>query len=365
MAPAFSGQDDQFQRAFAILRSGIQQRAFPGAAVGVVHRGKLIALKGLGRFTYSPDSPDVSAGMIFDLASVTKAFATTTACMILYERGLFKLEQPVFQLLPDFAESSREQDDARHHVTLRMLLSHSSGLPAYIKLFQTAHDEEELLRQALQVPLTTAPGTKAEYSDIGFILLGEALERITGEPLDQFCQREIFAKLNLQQTVFNPLTGRKHLILPTEDDQTFRRRVVQGEVNDENAYVMGGVAAHAGCFSTAENVSIFAHCMLQGGSPLVQPQTVEIFTRRENFPPGSSRTLGWDTPSQPSQSGKYFSSRSYGHLGYTGTSLWIDPDRQLAVTLLTNRTWPDRNSQLIKQIRPAFHDAVVEALDRD
>jgi CubicO group peptidase (beta-lactamase class C family) len=365
LPPAFSGQDDQFQRAFAILRSGIQQRAFPGAAIGVVHRGKLIALKGLGRFTYSPDSPDVSAGMIFDLASVTKAFATTTACMILYERGLFKLEQPLFQLLPGFVESGPEQNGARRQVTLRILLSHSSGLPAYIKLFQTAHDKEELLRQALQVPLANAPGTKAEYSDIGFILLGEALERIAGVPLDQFCQREIFTKLNLQQTVFNPPTGRKHLILPTEDDQTFRHRVVQGEVNDENAYVMGGVAAHAGCFSTAENVSIFAHCMLQGGAPLVQPQTVEIFTRRENFPPGTSRTLGWDTPSQPSQSGKYFSSRSYGHLGYTGISLWIDPDRQLAVTLLTNRTWPDRSSQLIKQIRPTFHDAVVEALDRD
>src|SRR5258707_3392580 len=147
------------------------------------------------------------------------------------------------------------------------------------------------------------------------------------------------------------------------DDQGFRRRIVRGQVNDENAWVMGGVAGHAGCFSTAYDVSDFAQCMLRGGSPLVQPQTIEIFTRREDFPLGTSRALGWDTPSQPSQSGKYFSSRSYGHLGYTGTSLWIDPDRQLSVTLLTNRTWPDRGSQSIKQVRPAFHDAIVEAID--
>ena len=141
--------------------------------------------------------------------------------------------------------------------------------------------------------------------------------------------------------------------------------MIQGEVNDENAFVMGGVAGHAGCFSTALDVSVFAQCLLQGGTPLVQRPnaTLEIFTRREDFPPGTSHALGWDTPSQPSQSGKYFSSRSYGHLGYTGSSLWIDPDRQLSVTLLTNRTWPDRGSQLIKQIRPAFHDAVIEALD--
>ena len=243
-----------------------------------------------------------------------------------------------------------------------MLLAHSSGLPAYIKLFQTAHNKDELLQQALHVPLTAAPGTRAEYSDIGFILLGQALEKLSGEPLDQFCQREIFAKLNLAHTCFNPPADLKPTIPPTEDDRTFRHRLIQGEVNDENAFVMGGVAGHAGCFATALDVSVFAQCMLQGGSPLVKKETLEIFTRRQDSPPGTSRALGWDTPSQPSQSGKYFSSRSYGHLGYTGTSLWIDPDRQLSVTLLTNRTWPDRGSQSIKQIRPAFHDAVIESL---
>jgi serine-type D-Ala-D-Ala carboxypeptidase len=359
LSHSFEHQDEQFQRAFDILRSGIDQRAFPGAAVAIAHQGKLIAHKGLGRFTYDATSPALTAETIYDLASVTKVIATTTACMILYERDLFKLDQPLIELLPDFAASSA---DTRSHVTLRMLLAHSSGLPAYVKLFQTAHNKDELLRQALSVPLTADPGSHAEYSDIGFILLGQALEKLSNQALDLFCRRETFAKLNLAQTCFNPPAGLKPTIPPTEDDRIFRRRLIQGEVNDENAFVMGGVAGHAGCFATALDVSVFAQCMLQGGSPLVKKETLEIFTRRQDSPPGTSRALGWDTPSQPSQSGRYFSSRSYGHLGYTGTSLWIDPDRQLSVTLLTNRTWPDRGSQSIKQIRPAFHDAVIESL---
>jgi serine-type D-Ala-D-Ala carboxypeptidase len=359
LSQSFEHQDEQFQRAFAVLRSGIDQRAFPGAAVAITHQGKLIAHKGLGHFTYDATSPAVTAGTIYDLASVTKVIATTAACMVLCDRGLFKLDQPIVEFLPEFAE----QDAARRcQVTLRMLLAHSSGLPAYVKLFQTAPNKDELLDQALRVPLAVDPGTRAEYSDIGFILLGEAIQRLSSEVLDQFCRREVFTKLNLAHTCFNPPAEIRLAIPPTEDDRSFRHRLIQGEVNDENAFVMGGVAGHAGCFSTALDVSVFAQCMLQGGPPLVKRETLEIFTRRQDFPPATSRALGWDTPSQPSQSGKYFSSRSYGHLGYTGTSLWIDPDRQISVTLLTNRTWPDRGSQSIKQFRPAFHDAVIEAL---
>jgi CubicO group peptidase (beta-lactamase class C family) len=142
---------------------------------------------------------------------------------------------------------------------------------------------------------------------------------------------------------------------------TFRKRIIQGEVQDENAFILGGVAGHAGLFSTAEDLARFAHAMLQGGRPILRPETVALFTHRESAPAGTSRALGWDTPSTPSQSGKYFGPASYGHLGYTGTSLWIDPDRQLSITLLTNRTWPDCSNQAIKQIRPRFHDAIVEA----
>ncbi len=357
--PAFERQDQQFHRAFDILRSGIEQRAFPGAAVAVTSHGKLVALKELGHFTYAHCSRAVKSYTFYDLASVTKVIATTPACMILHERGQFKLEQPLVELLPGFAGD----DPRRRQVTLRMLLAHSSGLPAYVKLFQTAHNKEELVQQALAVPLTADPGARAEYSDIGFILLGEAIQVLAGEPLDAFCTREIFKRLELLTQFNPPRYPNRAWTPPTEKDLTFRKRVIRNEVNDENAFVMGGVAGHAGCFATADDVSVFAQHMLLGGTPLVRSETLAIFTRREEFPSGTSRALGWDTPSQPSQSGKYFSSRSYGHLGYTGTSLWIDPDRQLSVTLLTNRTWPDRGSQLIKQIRPAFHDAVIEALE--
>lgn len=287
--------------------------------------------------------------------------------MLLNDRGIFDLDKPNVTVLPEFAASAT--DPRRAQVTFRMVLAHSSGLPAYIKLFQTAKTPADLLAQAFQVPLSADPGSRAEYSDIGFILLGEAIQRMTGQPLDRFCQSEIFQPLGMDSCRYLPSQDQKRLIPPTEKDRTFRHRVIQGEVNDENASVLGGVAGHAGCFARAEDVALFAECMIRGGKlpgqpgkPLFQPHTVELFTRREASPPGTSRALGWDTPSAPSSSGKYFSPSSFGHLGYTGTSLWIDPERKLSVTLLTNRTWPDRGSQAIQQIRPAFHDAVLEAL---
>jgi CubicO group peptidase (beta-lactamase class C family) len=177
--------------------------------------------------------------------------------------------------------------------------------------------------------------------------------------MDQFCKREILIPLGMPQTCFRPPAEWKSRIPPTVDDRGFRGRVIQGEVQDENAWVLGGVAGHAGLFSTATDVAAFAQCMLNGGRPIFRPATVELFTTRQ---PGGTRALGWDTPSQPSQSGQYFSSHSFGHLGYTGTSLWADAERHVGVVLLTNRTWPDCTSQKIKEVRPTFHDAVVEAL---
>jgi serine-type D-Ala-D-Ala carboxypeptidase len=291
--------------------------------------------------------------------------------MLLYDRGQIDLDEPIAKVLPEFP-GFLPSDPRRARITFRMLLAHSSGLPAYIKLFQTAKTPADLIAQALAVPLTADPGTRAEYSDIGFILLGEALQRITGQPLNDFCRLQIFQPLEMVSCRYLPPPAEKRLIPPTEKDRNFRHRVIQGEVNDENAYVLGGVAGHAGCFARAEDLALFAECLLRGGSLqdqpqklLFQPHTVELFTRRQPFSAGTSRALGWDTPSAPSSSGKYFSPHSYGHLGYTGTSLWIDPDRGLSVTLLTNRTWPDRGSQAIKQIRPAFHDAVVEIINAE
>ncbi len=362
---AFERQEQQFAKAFALIREAIEQRVFPGAALAVTHRSSLVASAGFGRFTYEEDAPQVLADTIFDLASLTKVLATTAVAMLLHERGQLALDAPLADFLPDFVSLAPPHQQAeRQAVTIRMLLAHSSGLPAYEKLFQFAASREEMIRAALTTGLVAAPGTRAEYSDIGFILLGELLARKANLALDLFARQEVFTPLGMTRTRFNPPAELKAEIPPTEDDRTFRHRIIQGEVNDENAFVMDGVAGHAGLFAPATDVARFAECMLHGGSPLFQTATVKLFTRREQSPIGTSRALGWDTPSAPeSSSGTHFSDSSFGHLGFTGTSLWIDPERQLSVTLLTNRTWPDRASQAIRQVRPQVHDAIVEALE--
>jgi CubicO group peptidase (beta-lactamase class C family) len=362
---ACSRQDDIFSSAFSILNDAITQHAFPGASVAVTNRGQLVALKAFGHFTYEPEPTPMTPATAFDLASVSKVIATTGMGMVLYQRGLLDLEAPIAAIVPEFISASPEvkQHSRRREVTLHMLLAHSSGLPAYEKLFLKARTRDELLHAAFTTPLTANPGSHAEYSDIGFIVLGAALERLSGESLDRFCQREIFGPLGMSSTTFNPPPEMRGNISPTVNDRAFRHRIIQGEVHDENAFVLGGVAGHAGVFSTAEDVAKFAHCMLNGGHPILHRETVSLFTHRERKPEGTSRALGWDTPSHPSQSGKHLSAASFGHLGYTGTSLWIDPERQLSVTLLTNRTWPDCSSQAIKTVRPKFHDAVIEALE--
>jgi CubicO group peptidase (beta-lactamase class C family) len=357
-AAAYQQQDAVFAPAFELIRQAIADRVFPAASVAITHRGNLVGLKAFGRFIYESNSPEATTETAFDLASITKVVATTSMAMILYERGLLDLDLPVVAILAEFAG----EDPRRDGVTLRMLLAHSSGLPAYERLFLRAHTRDALLSAALATPLTANPGTRTEYSDIGFILLGAALEHIAEDSLDHFCQNEVFGPLAMTHTAFNPPAARRVSVAPTANDQSFRHRIIQGDVQDENASVMGGVAGHAGVFATAEDVAIFANVMLTGGRPIFRPETLGLFTRRESSPPGTSRALGWDTPSSPSQSGKQFSAASFGHLGYTGTSLWIDPERQLSITLLTNRTWPDCSNEAIKQLRPTFHDAVVESL---
>jgi serine-type D-Ala-D-Ala carboxypeptidase len=356
--PAYQQQDDLFRAAFEVLRVAIEEHAFPCASVAITHRGDVVGLKALGRCTYEAQSTEATPASVFDIASVSKIVATTAMAMILYERGLLDLEMSVAAILPEFAG----EDPRRQDVTVHMLLAHSSGLPAYEKFFLRAKSRDELLRAASTTPLVAEPGSWAAYSDVGFMLLGVALERIADESLDRFCQREIFGPLGMAHTAYNPAAAWKAVIPPTANDTDFRGRIIQGEVQDENCSVMGGVAGHAGLFATAQDLAVFAEAMLGGGRPIVRAETLALFTRREQVPPGTSRALGWDTPSSPSQSGKHFSAQAFGHLGYTGTSLWIDPVRKLSITLLTNRTWPDCKNQQIKEVRPRFHDAVVQAL---
>jgi CubicO group peptidase (beta-lactamase class C family) len=347
-------QDSVFEQAFGLLAAGVRERVMPAAVLAVTHRHQLVAWKAFGRFTYEQDSPAVQRDTIFDLASVTKAVATTSMAMLLYESGALKTGMKVREFFREF------QDGGKRDVSVGMLLSHCSGLPAYEKLFLRCRTKPELIGAAAAAPLAFAPGERSVYSDLGFILLGEILGRISGTPLDQFCERNLFAPVGMTSSRFLPVD--RAGIPPTENDREFRQRVIQGEVNDENASVMGGVAGHAGLFANAYDLALFAECMLQAGAPVFQRETVRVFTTRRSSPAGSSFAVGWDTPSPPSQSGQFLSSSAFGHLGFTGTSLWIDPEKQLSITLLTNRTWPDRQSQAIKQLRPAVHDAIVKAL---
>jgi CubicO group peptidase (beta-lactamase class C family) len=364
----------RFPETIALLEQAVREHVFPGCAFAVLSAGDAQQLSGeyaqaIGRFTYEPDAPHVEPHTIFDLASLTKVLATTTAIMLLCDRRQLALNAPLAEWLPEFAAAD-PADARRSRVTLRMLLDHSSGLPAYVRLFETVGDRLAMIEACLRQPLTADPETHTEYSDIGFIILGYLVETITGERLDLYCQREIFVPLGMSTTRFCPGEAIRKSILPTEDDRTFRHRVIQGEVHDENACVMDGIAGHAGLFSDALDPLRLAACMLANGVtpsgfPLFSAQTVARFAAPADQPPGTSRALGWDTPSVPSSSGSFFSQHSIGHLGFTGTSLWIDLDAGIAVTLLTNRTWPDRSNQAIRELRPRFYDAVRRELAAD
>ena len=355
-----SEQRLRFANAYSVLDQAISEQAFPGAVFGVLAEGQVAALDGVGAFTYNPQDPLVTPSTVYDLASVTKVIATTSMAMLLYQNGALALDRPLVHFLPGFAQGEAA-GSARHQVTLRMLLAHASGLPGYARLFEETPGREELLAACLRLPLRSPPGSHAEYSDPGFILLGQVLEGIAGEGLETFCAREVFAPLSMTSTRFRPPGDWGSAIPPTEQDVAFRHRVIQGEVQDENCFVLGGIGGHAGLFSNALDPLRYAECLLGRGRPF-SSETVQLFTTRAQLPPDSSRALGWDTPSQPSSSGKFFSRHSAGHLGYAGTSLWIDFEHHIAVVLLTNRTWPDRQSQAIRVVRPAFHDAVMKAL---
>ena len=367
---SLAGQRNRFAAAHALLEQAVADHAFPGCSFGALAAGpnglEVVALGAAGRQTYAEDSPDITPDTVYDLASVTKVVATTAMAMLLYDRGNLELDRPVSSILPEFGTSGE-----RGRVTLRHLLAHASGLPGYVRLFESESSPDGLMRACLTLPLQHSPGEHSEYSDIGFIVLGRALEVLSGEGLDSFCDREIFRRCGMDHSLFVPPPGMKPAIPPTEDDTTFRHRTIQGEVQDENCFVLGGISGHAGLFGNALDVLRFAAAVLRSTGPsagtsagkgLFRPETIQLFATRTEMPAGSSRALGWDTPSSsdgsPSSSGSMFSKHSIGHLGYAGTSLWIDLEEQVAIVLLTNRTWPSRENQKIRKLRPVFHDAV-------
>lgn len=361
--PEFCGR---LKPAYDLLDCAVKDGAFPGGALAVGWRNEL-ALHAFGRLTYNAKSARVTPKTMFDVASLTKVIVTTTALMMLVETKQIELDDPVARYLPEFASGAKCDPNSRwrERVTVRMLLLHSAGLAAHREFFKRAKGKRALIECVLAEPLVREPGVEIEYSDLGFILLGHLVELLTGESLDEFSRQRIFEPLGMTDTSFNPPANWRAGIAPTEKDSAVRKRLVCGEVHDENAWAMGGVAGHSGLFSTVGDVATFAQMMLNGGiyahHRTLARKTIEEFTTRRVIGI-SAHGLGWDVPVAPSSSGRYFSSRSYGHAGFTGTTMWIDPERELFVVLLTNRVHPTRANNKIRAVRPAVHDAIIESL---
>jgi CubicO group peptidase (beta-lactamase class C family) len=350
-------RDDLGARLDSIVLAALADGAAPGAALAVGRHGRLVHLRGYGRLDTDSASPLASPSTIYDLASVTKVVAATTAAMILEEEGLLDLDRPVREYLAEL------DDPEKTEITTRMLLVHRGGFEAFAPLFQEFRGRGQYLEQINRRPLRWEPGTRTEYSDWDLILTQLVMERITGETLDAFLERRVFGPLGMRDTGYNPDEALRERIAPTEV-QEFRGGKVHGVVHDENAWAMGGVAGHAGLFSTARDLAVFATMMLNGGEyegvRILRPETIARWTARQAR--DSSRAIGWDTPGPSSSAGRYFSARSFGHTGFTGTSLWLDPERGLFVILLANRVNPTRDNPRMGPLRIAVADAVQQAV---
>jgi CubicO group peptidase (beta-lactamase class C family) len=354
--------DAKLKPAYDVLDRAVADHAFPGGVLAVGLRGEL-QVHAFGRQTYDAASPAVTTDTIYDAASLTKAVVTTTLVAMQVEAGRIALDLPLARYVPEW--NAGPNPEWRKGVTIRHLLTHSSGLPAHKDYFLTIHSGREAIANICSESLEYEPGTKTVYSDLGFILLGEILERVTGRTVDQLARERIFGPLGMANTLFKPPKALGNRIAPTEDDATYRKRLLRGEVHDENAFAIGGVAGHAGMFATAPDLAAFCQMLLNGGlyahQRLLARATLVQFIAPQPLA-ANTRTLGWVVPTADSTSGRYFSPRSFGHLGFTGTSIWIDPDRQLFVILLTNRIFPTRANDKIAAVRPAVHDAVIEAI---
>jgi len=343
------------------LRVEADSGAFPGAVLAVGRHGRLALLEGVGAYGVSDHRP-VQVGTIYDLASLTKVVGLTTACMVLVDEGKLALDAPVQRYVPEFAGPMKDR------VTIRHLLTHSAGLAADLPLYDSTTTRAAALHAVDTTTLLAPPGTTYRYSDLSAIVLMQVVERLAGEPLDRFLARRVFGPLAMPWTRFLPPAAWRDRIAPTENDTVFRHRLLVGEVHDESAARLGGVSGNAGLFSNALDLSRFAALLLNGGAwdtlQLIRAETIAEFTRRQHVVPGSTRALGWDTPSDSgySSAGTRLSRRAFGHTGFTGTSIWLDPERDLFIILLTNRVNPTRANSAILQVRSQVADLVVDAL---
>jgi CubicO group peptidase (beta-lactamase class C family) len=350
-----TSRDTTWARLARVLDSAIAHRAFPGAVLAVGRHDTMLYLHAFGRLDYEHRSP-ATTHTVYDLASLTKVVGLTTAMMQLVEQHRVELDAPAVRYVPAFHDSA---------ITVRQLLTHSSGLPAWKPFYQRVHSREEMFALVNAEPLEQPPGTKMAYSDLGAMVLTQIVEHVTGEQLDRLLRRTLFTPLGMKETRYLPPRTWLRRIAPTEMDTTWRHRMVRGDVHDENAASMRGVSGHAGLFGTAPDLARFAQMLLRGGTALgrrarlVDSATVAMFTRVQQ-PGFSSRALGWDTPSEGSSAGTRLSARAFGHTGFTGTSMWLDPEQDLFVILLTNRVHPTRDNTQIRDVRRAVADTAVD-----
>jgi len=367
LQPMDAREDGQLRPAYEVIEKAIKDKAFPGATLAVGFRGK-VAIHAFGKLSYDAKSPAVKPATMYDIASLTKVVVTTTLVEKLAEGDFavpLDLDAKIERYLPEWA--SGPQPEWRHRVTVRHLLTHTSGLPPFKEYWRTSKSKQDTLTKIFAEPLEYEPGTKEVYSDLGIILMAEIIERLTGRTLDDLAKSFIFSPLGMKDSMYKPPKKLWPTIAPTEIDNNFRHRLIQGEVHDENAFAIGSVSGHAGVFSTAPDLAALCQMLLNGGvyahQRILRRTTVAQFTMPQQLS-GGTRTLGWAVPTSGGLSGHYFSAHSFGHTGFTGTSIWIDPepDRQLFVVFLTNRVHPTRENQKIQQVRRDLHDAVMQAL---
>jgi CubicO group peptidase (beta-lactamase class C family) len=354
---AYSELRDTLQ---TILNRGVADSAFPGAiAVIGTHAGPLVTVSA-GHLDWAP-SPVPTTETLWDIASLTKVVGMTSAMMQLVESGKVDLDAPVQRYLPEWTGPGKDR------VTVRDLITHRSGLPAFKQYFKLNLSPDSTLRLFFATPLDTTPGARMVYSDIGAILLGKIVERVSGESLDAYLARHVFGPLGMRDTRYRPDSSLLSRIAPTEKDP-WRGRHIRGEVHDENAAALGGVSAHAGLFSSANDLERLARVYLNGGAldgaRLARSATIRQFTTVQDST-FSSRALGWDTPSENSSAGHFITRPAFGHTGFTGTSFWVAPQHDLYVILLTNRVNPTREHSRIGPVRVAVADAAMRALHPD
>jgi CubicO group peptidase (beta-lactamase class C family) len=369
-----SGLGRRVNSAWKIIQEGVRQHAFAGAVALVLVNGYPLLKGGYGYRTLYPRRELMTVDSIFDIASLTKPVATTTAVMLLVEEQKISLGMKVSDLVPTFAGKKKDR------VTVKHLLSHTSGLPSWRDLYTKYRSKESVINKiCMGVDLESPPGLRAVYSDLGFILLGEIVEKASGQSLHRFLRERIFSPLGMNDTGFNPELSRR---MVATEFSNWKFRFMRGEVHDENAFAMGGVSGHAGLFSTAEDLAVFCQMILNHGKNgkerLLGEKTIRLMTKNHTASLDSYYGLGWwlKTKKTPDV-GEKLSYSSFGHNGYTGTSIWLDPQRKLSIILLTNRIHPARygdtasdESVGIMMKRPAswgivqrsFHDAILDAV---